>query len=86
MLSIDILLGGEKFRLPDDSVEKSKPILQLIHKGITYIFKPVFKQYPGHKILVIWDEDLKTLRYESDTLTNDKILEVLTDSHGNIFS
>jgi hypothetical protein len=86
MLYLDVLLGGEKFRLPDYALEQKKPLLWLLHKGIVYIFKPVLKEYPGHEIFVIWDEDLKTLSYSSDTLEQEKISKVLNANHGNMFS
>jgi hypothetical protein len=85
MLTLDVRIGYEKFRLPDNDLEQNKPMLRLIHLGIVHIFKPVLNEYPGHKILAIWDEGLRTLRYESDTLTRYEIRKVLVASHGNIF-
>ena len=86
MLSVDIIWEGKKFRLPDEALERDMPRLRMLHKGIMHIFKPVLREYPGHEILVIWDEDLQTLAYDSPTLPKEKIGEVLTASHGTLFS
>jgi hypothetical protein len=85
MLLLNVIVVGEKYTLPDKEQEKKIPILYIIRKGINHIFKPVLEKHPGHFISVTWDEDLKELKYNSDTLSQEAITEMLNSAHGKLF-
>lgn len=85
MLILDAIIHGEKYRLPDAAIEKQIPILYLIRKGINHIFRPVLMQYAGHSISVTWNEDLKELKFISETIPDQVIIDMLNANQGNIF-
>lgn len=82
MIILDVLINGEKYRLPNAAYETQKPILRLIQKGINHIFKPVIQAFPEHEISVTWDEDQNQLSYSCETLQKLQITEVLKNHHG----
>lgn len=82
MITLDVWINGENYRLPDAGHEKEIPILRLIQKGINHIFKPVIQTFPEHLIHVIWNEDQNELSYSCETLEKPKIAEVLKKHHG----
>ncbi|HXB45757.1 MAG TPA: hypothetical protein VNV85_16935 [Puia sp.] len=82
MIILDVLIDGQKYRLPNAAHDNQMPILRLIQKGISHIFKPVDRAFPGHQISVTWDEDQNQLSYSSETLEKSQITEVLRRNHG----
>jgi hypothetical protein len=82
MIILDVLIDGEKIRLPNAAYDKQRPILRLIQKGISHIFKPVALAFPEHEISVTWDEDQNQLSYSCKTLEKSQITEVLKRIHG----
>ncbi len=77
MLTLEIILNGEHYDLPNPCLEKEKPILKTLEKGIKHIFQQVEIDFPEHDIQVIWDEDHKRLFYSCDTLAHNIIAESL---------
>jgi hypothetical protein len=85
MLILNVIIDGEKYRLPVAKGEKEHPRLRLIHKGIIHIFKPVLHTFPGHEVEVTWDEDLNEMKYSSGTVHKDELTKTLNFHHGNLF-
>jgi hypothetical protein len=82
MIILDVMVDGQKYRLPNAAYDHQMPILRLIQKGISHIFKPVELAFPEHQISVTWDEDQNQLSYSCETLEKSQITEVLKRHHG----
>jgi hypothetical protein len=86
MITINVILAGKTYILPNKDVESKNLRLNIIRKGIEHLFKDVVNNFPVNIILATWDEDNLSLSYESETIDKNTIRNILYAKHGEAFS